>query len=82
MVRRLCVINFNFNYVHSLKHRSRCTMDPTKKEWEQYENPQESVLCKRVVNLMRKGVSPEDVTNCYDEWAEDMNYEKVSVAGL
>ena len=53
-------------------------MDPSQKEWEQYEKPQESVLCKRVVDVMRKGISPEEVTKLYGEWAEDMNYEKVS----
>ena len=53
-------------------------MDPSQKEWEQYEKPQESVLCKRVVDVMRKGISPEEVAKLYGEWAEDMNYEKVS----
>ena len=53
-------------------------MDPSLKEWEKYENPQESVLCKRIVGIMRKGISPEQVAKLYSEWAEDMIYDKVS----
>ena len=53
-------------------------MDPSLKEWEKYEDPQESVLCKRIVGIMRKGISPEEVAKLYGEWAENMIYDKVS----
>lgn len=53
-------------------------MDPAKKEWEGYSDPESSSVCKRIVHIMRKGITPEEVAKLYSDWAENLEYEKVN----
>ncbi|KAL4228392.1 Methyltransferase domain [Mactra antiquata] len=50
--------------------------DLSKKEWEKYEEPQESHVYKQIATVMQKGISPDEVAEFYSKWASGLEYEK------
>ena len=51
--------------------------DLSKKEWENYKDPEHSKVYKNIANVMHKGIKPEEVADFYSHWADGDEYDKV-----
>lgn len=51
--------------------------DLSKKEWEKYDQPEQAEVYRKIANVMKKDIKPDEVADFYNKWADNNEYEKV-----